>query len=146
MTFMRIMQLGAVDRTYIRAINRVRHFYLEAAPEVEKNLLFPPYDDEVSISRYGGYRFTIMAHLLSSGGTVGAVNIVLATVLLAIILNNWFHLSILQIIPIGIVVLLVLFPLQGFLASRIIQREIPDQHLETRFPIPAYETETTPQE
>jgi hypothetical protein len=146
LTFIRIMQLGMVDRVYIRAINRVRHFYLEAAPEAEKYLLFPPYDDEISLNRYGGYRFTLFAHLLSAGGIVGAVNAILATILLGILLNNDFHMEIGQIVPIGLVTLVLLFPLQGMMAARIVRREIPDPHLEAQFPIPPFEVESAPQD
>ncbi len=146
LTFIRIMQLGSVDRVYIRAINRVRHFYMEAAPEVEKYFLFPPYDDEISLNRYGGYRFTLLAHLLSAGGVVGAVNVILATVLLGLLVDRYLHLSIQHIVPIGLVVLVFLFPLQGMLAARIVRREIPDPHLEARFPVPPFEVESAPQD
>src|SRR3990172_1028068 len=53
-TLARLMVLGRVDTIYIRAINRVRQFYVQAAPEAQRYLLFPPYDDDRSVRAYGG--------------------------------------------------------------------------------------------
>ena len=40
-TFARLMELGRMDTVYIRAINRLRQFYVQAAPEASQFLLFP---------------------------------------------------------------------------------------------------------
>ena len=145
MTFMRIMQLGIMDSIYIRAINQVRHFYIQAAPESENHLLFPPFDDDISISKYGGYRFSVIGNLLSSGFIVGTMNIVIGVVLLGVVLHNSFHLNLQLIIPLGLVLIILLMPLQGFIASRIIRRDIPENHLKARFPIARYDIEPASQ-
>ncbi len=141
MSLIRIMKLGLMDSIYIRAINRVRHFYIEAAPESEKYFLFPPYDDPVSISQYAGYRFTAKGNLTSIGAIIGLVNTFITTILIGIVLDTTFHMPIQQIIPIGLVLIILLFPMQGYFAYRINQNDIFEKHLETHFPIAQYKVE-----
>lgn len=41
-TMFRLSVLSAMYATYLRAINRIRNFYLQSASEIEPFLLFPP--------------------------------------------------------------------------------------------------------
>jgi hypothetical protein len=45
-TFGRVMQLGLADVTYSRGINRIRHLYLEYAPEMQPYFILGSHDDE----------------------------------------------------------------------------------------------------
>ena len=45
-TFERVMQSGLADVTYARGINRIRHLYLEYAPEMQPYFILGSHDDE----------------------------------------------------------------------------------------------------
>ena len=45
-TFRRVMQSGLADVTYARGINRIRHLYLEYAPEMQPYFILGSHDDE----------------------------------------------------------------------------------------------------
>src|SRR6266852_3897449 len=45
-TFQRVMQAGLADVTYARGINRIRHLYLEYAPEMQPYFILGSHDDE----------------------------------------------------------------------------------------------------
>lgn len=44
-TFVRVMQSGGTDYICTRGINRLRHLYLEYAPQLQSNFLLPAHDD-----------------------------------------------------------------------------------------------------
>ncbi len=45
-TFRRVLQAGLADVTYSRGINRIRHLYLEYAPEMQPYFILGAHDDE----------------------------------------------------------------------------------------------------
>src|SRR5229473_452357 len=45
-TFGRVMQAGLADVTYARGINRIRHLYLEYAPEMQPYFILGSHHDE----------------------------------------------------------------------------------------------------
>ncbi len=78
-TYVRMVQLDLADVMYTSAINRIHHFYLQAAPEIEKYLSFPGFDDEKSISRarviYTSFIWTVISY---PSGLILAINSLLA--------------------------------------------------------------------
>src|SRR5690349_126985 len=48
-TFERLLQAGLVDVMYARGINRIRHLYLECAPQMQLYFLLPTHDDQEGI-------------------------------------------------------------------------------------------------
>jgi hypothetical protein len=44
-TFHRVIERSMQGTEYLRAINRIHHFFVERAPEIEPYLYWPPYDD-----------------------------------------------------------------------------------------------------
>ena len=48
-TFIRTLQIGINDTQLAQAINRIRHFYVELAPEAERYFSFPHHDDPGAI-------------------------------------------------------------------------------------------------
>src|SRR6266566_6817729 len=50
-TFGRLMQSGLADVTYSRGINRIRHLYLEYAPEMQPYFILGSHDDEELLLR-----------------------------------------------------------------------------------------------
>ena len=50
-TLIRLLQVGVTDARCVQAINRIRHFYVEMTPEVERYLSFSHYDDPEAVRR-----------------------------------------------------------------------------------------------
>lgn len=133
-SFARIRQLGTVDFVYLRAINRVRRFYADQAPELHDYLLFPPHDDDLSIGKYGGYGFSVMQNLLSMGFLVLVVNTLLAAGLIAALVYSFTALPLWAIIAIALVSFAVIFVVSVRLSLRIDADSRYAEYKEIRFP------------
>lgn len=136
LTIARLIELANMDFVYLRALNRVRHFYTQATPEAQQFLLFPPYDDDPSVRAYGGYNLGFRGNLLSAGGTVVVINCILTTVLISALISLPLGIPPLNFLPFGIVILVGVYFIHGFIALRLAGRnQLPD-YSEVRFPTP----------
>src|SRR5262249_28646055 len=108
-TFARLIILANMDFVYIRAINRLRHFYTQAVPEAQPYLLFPAHDDDRSVSAYGGYIPGFRANLLSAGGTVIVINCILTTTLLSTLISQQLGITPLSFLPYGVGLLVAVY-------------------------------------
>lgn len=135
-TAARLGILSGMDAMYIRAINRIRHFYVQSASEVSQFMLFPPHDDDRSNGIYGGWSPASMRdNLLSSANAVVISNSIVITVLLGVIVTGYYKLSFLQFLPIGVVVFIVSYFLHYVVAILLVRPQFQaDEYLEIRFP------------
>ncbi len=131
----RLMILSAMDMTYVRAINRIRNFYLKTAPSIETFLLFPPYDDDQSVSAYGGYSLSFRDALLSAANAVATANSLVATLGIGAISNTYLEVSIEQFLPYGLVAFVLAFVLHGILGFLLGSSNRRAEYFESRFPI-----------
>jgi ABC-type transport system involved in cytochrome bd biosynthesis fused ATPase/permease subunit len=85
-TFVRLGEANTDDIGLVIAMNRLRHAYLELAPELERYFTTGHNDDHASILQsYGqGYRLTVGRVLGGTPSLVGTINVVLVGVLVAI--------------------------------------------------------------
>jgi hypothetical protein len=138
-TTSRLAVLSGMDAAYVKAINRIRHFYAESAPEAKQFLLFPPFDDEHSNALYAGWSTTslIRDNLLSTANIVTTSNSLVITVLVGVLMVLNFDLDYLQYLPIGILVFLVAFFLHGVVAFIFGRANFSvAEYIEVRFPAP----------
>ena len=78
-TYVRMIQLGIEDIIYARGINRIRHFYVEVAPEAEKYFILSTHDDVGSASlRYLGLIAPWWQMFMTVAGVVEVINGVVA--------------------------------------------------------------------
>jgi hypothetical protein len=87
-TRMRLSQLAVTDLHYQRAINRIRHYYLDVAPETARYLTLSAHDDLAGVSESGVYPRHWTMGLLPAAMMVAVVNYVI-TGLLAGLLLAW---------------------------------------------------------
>lgn len=74
-TFARTLELALEDSFYARGINRLRHYYLEAAPELRPYFVLSDRDDMTGVlANMGVARGGPFQMLLTTAGTVGVVN------------------------------------------------------------------------
>jgi hypothetical protein len=77
-TFQRVMQSGLTDVTYARGINRIRHLYLEYAPEMQPYFILGSHDDEEETLRQESMLPTWVQSFLGMASMVAIINSVLA--------------------------------------------------------------------
>ena len=134
----RLGVLGLMDVTLIRAINRIRHFYVESTPEAAPFLLFPPYDDMRSTGIYGGWKSESFGdNLLSAGNAVIITNSLVATVLVAALTSDLSEFTLRRFLPQGIVIFLLAFFVHYVVAVLFVAPKwrVP-AYREFRFPAP----------
>jgi hypothetical protein len=135
LTAARLGMLGSMDAMYIKAINRIRHFYAQTTPEIEPYLLFPPYDDMHSMGAYGGWRpGSFRDDALSAASAVVAANSLMVTVLVARLVTSAYGLSYLGFLPYGVGVFLVSGALHGIIIGRLVGPQFQQALIEARFP------------
>jgi hypothetical protein len=120
-TVIRLGNANMDDYGFVIGMNRLRHAYLELAPELEPYFVTAQYDDEASILRsYGlSYHAGIGRFLSGTPNVVGAINTVLAGVLAALIAQTLAAPDV-QAVAIGVVVAVAAAAGQGVLAARMI--------------------------
>ncbi len=86
-TVIRLGDANTDDVGLVVGMNRLRHAYLELAPELEPYFVTDHYDDVAGIRRsYGaGYHFNLGRILAGTPNVVGALNVVVIGVLAALI-------------------------------------------------------------
>ena len=78
-TFERVLQSGSADVIYARGINRIRHLYLEYAPQMRPYFILPSHDDTTLPLETLGTRHRFRWQVfLSMAGMMAMLNSVLA--------------------------------------------------------------------
>ena len=146
-TFERVLQSSIEDMIYARGINRLRHLYLEYAPQMEPYFILSRYDDYLGTMTNMGVRGSWWQTFLSMPGMIEVINSILTGSFVGILLYTIFRgvsepfsqtpLS-LTICTIGGIV--------GFVISialhqqyQFIQWRRADKHIAVRFPTPTME-------
>jgi hypothetical protein len=133
----RLSQLSYADFTYQRAINRIRHAYVDVAPEAAKYLTLSIYDDMSGVARTAVYRQGRRMGVLTVALMIGVVNYVIAGLIGGIVFEwatgaNALY-SILVGIAIGLAVALLDYRIGNVRWKAIVA------NMEVRFPTPAEE-------
>ncbi len=140
-TLARLIFLGGMDMVTIRAMNRIRYFYVKAAPSARTYMLFPPYDDIQSSASYAGWNSTFRGNLLSNGNIVNITNSLVAVLGIGAITYEYFGVPINQFLPYSVVVLILFYSLQGYLGMLLVRGDRRPEYMESRFPSPENENE-----
>ncbi len=77
-TFGRLMQSGLADVTYARGINRIRHLYLEYAPDMQPYFILGSHDDEELLLRQESMLPTWVQSFFGMASMVAVITSVLA--------------------------------------------------------------------
>jgi hypothetical protein len=77
-TFGRVMQSGLADVTYARGINRIRHLYLEYAPQMQPYFILGTHDEEEETLRQESMLPTWVQGFFGMASMVAILNSVLA--------------------------------------------------------------------
>jgi hypothetical protein len=78
-TFERVLQAGSADIVYARGINRIRHLYLEYAPQMQPYFILSTHDDqEGTLGQEAMQTSWWQVFLSMAGGMIAVINSVLA--------------------------------------------------------------------
>ena len=76
-TFERVLQSGLADYMYAIGINRIRHLYLEYAPQMQPYFILSPYDDREGTLSHEAMHTSWWQPFLSAAGMIAVINSVL---------------------------------------------------------------------
>jgi hypothetical protein len=133
-TFKRVLQTAVEDIIYARGINRIRHYYIEVAPEVRRYFIQSVHDDTAGALRGMGITppGSTWELFQTSAGMVAVINGVIGGVFAGLLLRFFSALPIYADFGLGIVVFAF-----SILAQRhhIVQKFTDlDSRLKTLFP------------
>ena len=77
-TFERVLQTGLVDVIYARGINRIRHLYLEYAPQMQPYFILSTHDDQGGTVGHEAMHTSWWQVFLNTAGMIAVINSVLA--------------------------------------------------------------------
>jgi hypothetical protein len=107
-TFIRVYQTGTEDMVASRGINRIRHYYVEVAPQLQKYFILSTHDDmkgmlqNMGVQKQGWWQLFISTH-----GLVGVINSILAAVFAGLLTSTLFNVSLATAIILGIIAFVV---------------------------------------
>jgi hypothetical protein len=133
----RLGQLSLADFTYQRAINRIRHAYVDAAPEAAKYLTLSIYDDMPGVAQTAVYHQGRRMDVLTAALMIGVVNYVIVGLIGGLVFEWATGASAFYSIVVGIAVGWIV-ALIDFRIGRARWKEIVSG-LEVRFPSPPAE-------
>lgn len=76
-TFERVLQSGSADFMYARGINRIRHLYLEYAPQLQPYFILSSHDDREEMLGSEAMQASWIQVFLSTAGMIAVINSVL---------------------------------------------------------------------
>ncbi len=144
-TFERVLQSSIEDTIYARGINRLRHLYLEYAPQMEPYFILSRYDDSTGIMTNMGVRGSWWQTFLSMPGMIEVINSILTGAFVGLLLYAIFLGASATFAQTSLaLVICALGGIVSFLISvllhqryQLIQWQHADKHLAVRFPSPA---------
>src|SRR5262245_19227347 len=112
-TFERVLQASIDDTHYILRINRIRRFYLEAAPQLAPYLSRPAASDDVAavLRTEGYYRTGRWQLMVSMVGALGVIDSVLFGVTAGLVAGALSDSNLWVATPVGLAVFVVSLPL-----------------------------------
>lgn len=134
-TLIRTIQIGLDFSRLTQAINRIRRYYVDVAPEAEAYLSFPHYDDPASVQLAMMPYHSPLQTLASTPGPVILINSMITGAFGGILAAAFFGASFTQAIIVAVVALAVALALHlayGYFIWNGTARE----ELEARFPRP----------
>jgi hypothetical protein len=108
-TFERVLQSGIEDLTYARGIMRIRHLYLEYAPQLRPYFILSADDERRWPTLKVGLHPSWWQVLLTTAGMIAAIDSVLVGVFVGLLLSALFTFPLLVCTSAGVVTFLVSF-------------------------------------
>lgn len=112
-TFIRLVELGIEDFLLGRAINRIRHYYLEMAGDTRPYFMLSGHDDALGVMANMGLAATRGQLYFTTAMAVGVVNAIVGGAVAALVVGVAFDASLAVSVPAG-AVLAIMFVVIAF--------------------------------
>ena len=130
----RAIQTTIEDNTCVRGINRIRHLYVELAPQVQDYFILSTHDDEASIMQDWEAQAIWWQAFVSTPGMIAVIDSILGGIFLGLLVSQLFGLPLLLCLTVGFLAfLLLLAGLFRFLWTRFWRAQ---RQIKTLFPSP----------
>jgi hypothetical protein len=106
-TFERVLQSAIEDIVCGRGINRIRHFYVELAPQVKDYFILSIHDDEAGAHGNMGMRMSWWQLFLTTAGMIAVIDSILAGAFAGLLLYQLFASPLLLCLGAAIVIFLL---------------------------------------
>jgi hypothetical protein len=139
-----VLQAGLEDLICVREMQRIRHYYLEQAPELAGYLLMSTHDDVAGMAQDMGivpsWIWTYFQPFLSTSGMVAVINSILAGVFVGVAIAFFGSPPLVVPVVVGILAFgLVAFGHRAYLNARWVAA---NRQVVARFPSQAGDTNT----
>lgn len=131
-TFLRVLQTSIEDTFYARGINRIRHYYLEIAPQARPYLLLSTNDDMKGVLYNMGIRPSRLQLLLATPSLIAFMNSLLLGIFVAMGVSVGLKWSVIICTVIGIIAAIFIFMLHYRYQRKA--WKIAEAHQEVLFP------------
>ncbi len=111
-TFYRLLQSAVEDMICARAINRIRHYYLEQSPEVAQYFLMSDHDDNAGMLRNMGVDSSPWQMFVTNAGSVSVINGVLGAAFFGLVARLGLGWGVVSSVVVGASVFVTLIGLQ----------------------------------
>jgi hypothetical protein len=133
----RLVQLSYTDFHYQRAINRIRHFYVDIAPQTAHYLLLSTHDDLAGVAQSAVYQQGRRMGVLTAAQMIAVINYVITGLLGAVLLDWLLDIGPGRLLLAGAILGLSIGIVDAWLASNRWNRYVAS--LDVLFPTPAEE-------
>lgn len=106
-TFERVLQSAIEDMVCMRGMNRLRHFYVELAPQVKDYFILSSHDDEAGVHGNMCMPKEWWQLFLTTAGMIAAINSILAGAFAGLLIYHLFALPLLLCMGVAIVIFLL---------------------------------------
>jgi hypothetical protein len=131
-TFERVLQSAIEDIVCGRGINRIRHFYVELAPQVKDYFILSIHDDEAGAHSNMGMQLSWWQLFLTTAGMIAVIDSLLAGAFAGLLIYQLFASPLLLCLSVAIVIFLVV--LVAHQRYQWLSWRRADGHLKVLFP------------
>jgi hypothetical protein len=134
-TMIRVIQIGVDYTRLAQAINRIRHFYIEIAPQAEPYFSFPRFDDLDSVFQSMMPFYFPLQGLASTPGPVILINSVLCGAFAGILTAGLISTNVAVVIIVAGIALAIALAVH-FFYNRHLWSQAMEKSMDARFPSP----------
>jgi hypothetical protein len=117
-TFGRMLDVLVEDLVYARGINRIRHYYVEIAPQMKPYFIESVNDDVWGTARNSGVNPTFLQYFFTASGLVSVVNGMIGGVIIALLGARFLNTATPITVGLGVIAFVVLLALHMRVQSR----------------------------
>jgi len=134
-TYVRVQQTAVAEVMYERGMNRIRHFFVESVPDIQRYFVLSVHDDLAGTSQNEAIRGMRMQPLFTASGMINVVNAVLVGAFMSLLVAVTVKAGLLLDVGCGIAAALVTLVLQ--LRHQALQWKQIEQIASAEFPTPS---------